>query len=70
MTEEHREATVLGVPGLVRLNPPVPVEVWAQREWWPGWANAYRGERVSCRWSRGPGLNHLTWQPAEHVRRV
>lgn len=70
MSEDHRDATVLGMPDMVRLDLPVPIEVFAQGEWWPGVATTYRGKRVSCRWTKGPAQNYLTWEPAEKVRRV
>lgn len=63
-------AEVIGMPPVVRLDPPVEVEVLAGGEWWPGFASAYRGRRVSVSWSKGPGMRHLTWEPADHVRRT
>ncbi len=44
------------------------VEGLVDGEWWPGRASAYRGA-PSVSWSKGPGLRHLTWGPAEHPLR-
>ena len=63
-------AKVIGMPPLVRLDPAVAVEVLVDGEWWPGFASAYRGRRVSVSWSKGPGMRHLTWEPADRVRRT
>lgn len=68
--ERPPAADVVGLPPLVRLDPPVAVEVLADWECWPGLAMAWRGQRVSVSWSKGPGLNYRTWEPAERVRRV
>lgn len=57
---------------LVHADPPVEVEVWDawHRDWYAGQVEAWRGDRVSVRYSRGPGLTHLVWLPADAVRRV
>jgi len=67
--DEHR-AEVIGLPLLVRLDPAVAVEVLVDGEWWPGFASAYRGRRVSVSWRKGLGMQHVTWEPADHVRRT
>ena len=59
---------MIGLPPLVRLDPAVAVEVLVDGEWWPGFASAYRGRRVSVSWRKGPGMQHVTWESAEHVR--
>ena len=64
------DAGVIGLPALVRLEPPVEVQVVADDEWWPGLASAYRGRRVSVSWSKGPGMRYLTWEPAKRIRRT
>lgn len=51
-------------------DPPVPVEVDDSGGTWPGLVLGWRGDRVYVRYSEGPGLTHLTWVPASHVRRV
>ena len=38
-------------------------------EWWPGFASAYRGRGVSVSWRKGLVMQHVTWEPPEHVRR-
>ncbi len=55
---------------LVYLDPPTVVEVLVDGEWWPGTATAYRGRAVDVTWSKGPGMRHMTWVPADRVRRV
>ena len=67
---DEPRAEVIGLPPLVRLDPAVAVEVLVDGERWPGFASAYRGRRVSVSWSKGPGMRHLTWEPADHVRRT
>ncbi len=63
-------AEVIGLPALVRLDPTTAVEVLVDGQWWPGFASAYRGRRVYAGWTREPGMRHLTWKPAEQVRRT
>lgn len=53
------------------LDPPVQVEVLFEGErWCSGWATAYRGERVSVRFTTGLGEQRVRWEPAVNVRRV
>ena len=64
------DANAADLPPRVSLDPPAEIEVRADGEWWPGTATAYRGRRISVPYSRGIGLNHMTWVPADQVRRV
>jgi len=64
--EPDEAVEVVDLAAMVRLDPPVVVEGLVDGEWWPGGASAYRGARVSVSWSKGPGLRHLTWGPADH----
>jgi hypothetical protein len=36
---------------------------------WPGFAEAWRDDRVMVRYSIGPGLQHLHWVDASQVTR-
>jgi hypothetical protein len=63
-------AEVIGLPALVQLDPPTAVEVLVDGEWWPGFASAYRGRRFYVSWTKEPGMRHLTWKPADQVRRT
>lgn len=67
---EDELAPVVALPPLVRPDEEVPVEVLEHGEWWPGFADAWRGDRVSVRYRKGVGMTHLGWFPADHVRRV
>lgn len=73
--EEVQEATRAAVhqlAPLVTADPPVDVEVWDawHKDWYPGQVTAWRADRVHVRYSRGPGLVHLVWLPADAVRRA
>jgi hypothetical protein len=53
------------------LDPPVPVTLLddegVERR---GFVERWRGDRVLCTWTVGPGMRHLTWIAAERVTRV
>jgi hypothetical protein len=51
-------------------DPPVPVLVDDNGGTWPGQVLGWRGDRVYVTYSSGIGMKHLTWVPAERVRRV
>lgn len=55
---------------LVHLNPPVEVLFEVDGQHHHGYALAYAGDRVTVRYSRGPGMNHLAVVDAAAVTRV
>lgn len=69
-TDEVEWELQMTTPPQVRPPEPIPVEVLHEGEWWPGQCLAWRGDRVSVRFSRGVGLTHLMWVPADAVRRA
>ncbi|MGZ4556825.1 MAG: hypothetical protein ACXVXZ_13960 [Mycobacteriaceae bacterium] len=54
----------------VKANPAVPVTVRAKDGTWPGFVEAWRGQRVYVTWTTGPGRNHLGWLDAGEVARL
>jgi hypothetical protein len=53
------------------LSPPVPVTlIDDQGETREGFVLRWRGDRVLCTWTTGPGMRHLTWIAADRVTRL
>ncbi len=72
MTEQEpgRDADVVHLPPLIRPDAAVPVVVLEDGEWWPGFVKAWRGNRVSVAYTKALGMTHLSWVPADRVKRV
>jgi hypothetical protein len=68
VTEPHDAA---GPPVEHVCDPPVPVtltdDAGVPRE---GFVERWRGDRVLCSWSTGPGMRYLVWMAAERVTRL
>lgn len=66
------DAEIHQLPPLVRPERPVPVTVWdaKDKEWWPGFAVAWQGDRVSVEYSKGIGMKCIGWVKAAEVKRV
>lgn len=54
----------------VKAEPAVPVTVSAKDGLWPGFVEAWRGQRVHVSWTTGPGSNHRGWVDAVDVART
>ncbi len=48
---------------------PIPVLVTVEAGTFPGFAEAWRDERVYVRYSSSPGMQHLHWVDASQVTR-
>lgn len=57
-------------PVYVRCDPPVAVDVEQDGRWWPGVALAYRGERVTVRFTVDVGESYQQVVDAVRVRRT